>query len=503
MGASTKTYRGRTLEELVPQIRNELGDDAVIVARRESTVPGRIFSRRVLEIDAAPGPSRAAAVAAPQASSPPAPEPPRPAVPLPDFTAAPPPAVQEEEKVFPEPPAPAPEPVVEPAPTPPREPVVEIRPASPPPPPRREPEHTWRPPPVTPEPVVEREPEPVVEREPEPVVEREPEPVAEAAPPPPAAERPLPPAPEPFVRAEPAAFDRIMEGVAPSTGSVTPSSGQTVEFPALQPMRDVTPTRDFELTPEAIELRDALAARGLGVRLAEEAVAGALTQLMPFEGEAGLRPLVRRALARRIPVAPLRPGGKIVAFVGPGGAGKTRCAARLCASHARAGLQPVAAIALRADDGGAELERLLAPYGVPVHAVASAAEAANRISTLPQATLVVLDTAGVSPRDETERQALAGELREIGVGEVHLTVPATMGHEAARQLVDGMSGLGIHALALTHTDETDQIGTGICLAIDSGVPVSYLGTGQSVDVGLRPVMGEELAAALVPDRQTG
>jgi len=34
----TYTYRGRTLEELVPRIRQELGDDAVIVSRRETTV---------------------------------------------------------------------------------------------------------------------------------------------------------------------------------------------------------------------------------------------------------------------------------------------------------------------------------------------------------------------------------------------------------------------------------------------------------------------------------
>ncbi len=515
MGVSTKTYRGRTLEELVPQIRNELGDDAVIVARREATAAGRIFNRRILEIEAAPGPSRAAAVAAAQASAPPPPpEPPRPAVPLPDFTAAPTPAAQEEEKVFPEPPTPAPEPVAEPTPTPEREPVVEVRPASPPPP-SPEPERSWRPEPATPEPVVERQPEvePVFERrpEPEPVVERVPEPVAQApaapvaqAPPEPVREpEPARPAPDPIVRAEPATFDRIMESVAPSTGSITPSTGKTVEFPALQTLRDVTPTRDFELSPEAIELRDAIATRGLGVRLAEEVVAGALTQLLPFDGDTGLRPLVRRALARRIPVAPLRPGGKIVAFAGPGGAGKTLSVARLCVAHARAGLQPVAAITLRSDDSGAELERLLAPHGIPVHAVLTASEAVNRIGTLPEATLVVLDTPSVSARATAERQALAVELKEIGVDELHLTIPATIGHDAARELVERMEGLDVHALALTHSDETDQLGTVVGLAIDSGLPISYVGSGKAVETGLRPVMGEEIAEALVPDRQAG
>jgi flagellar biosynthesis GTPase FlhF len=198
-------------------------------------------------------------------------------------------------------------------------------------------------------------------------------------------------------------------------------------------------------------------------------------------------------------VQPLRgAGGRVVGFVGPGGAGKTRCVARLAAAHARHGALPVTVVALRSPDGGAELTRLLAPYGVPLHAVESGAEGAAKIAALRGEGLVILDTPGVSPRAEGELRALGSELRAIAPDELHLTVPATIGPDPARELVTGVRELGVSALALTHTDETEMLGTVVGLAIESGLPLSYLARGQAVEAGLRPASATELAAALAP-----
>jgi flagellar biosynthesis GTPase FlhF len=43
-----------------------------------------------------------------------------------------------------------------------------------------------------------------------------------------------------------------------------------------------------------------------------------------------------------------------------------------------------------------------------------------------------------------------------------------------------------------------MLGTVIGLAIDSGLPLSYLARGQAVEAGLRPASAAELAADLVP-----
>src|SRR3954471_16190271 len=55
--SETFTYRGRSLEELVPRIRQDLGDDAVIVSRRETTTGGvgGFFAKREIEVEVRPG----------------------------------------------------------------------------------------------------------------------------------------------------------------------------------------------------------------------------------------------------------------------------------------------------------------------------------------------------------------------------------------------------------------------------------------------------------------
>jgi flagellar biosynthesis GTPase FlhF len=53
----TKTYRGESLEELLPQIADDLGPDAVITRQRDGIVGGigGFFGKKVLEVEARPG----------------------------------------------------------------------------------------------------------------------------------------------------------------------------------------------------------------------------------------------------------------------------------------------------------------------------------------------------------------------------------------------------------------------------------------------------------------
>ncbi|MEA2340419.1 MAG: flagellar biosynthesis protein FlhF, partial [Solirubrobacteraceae bacterium] len=106
-------------------------------------------------------------------------------------------------------------------------------------------------------------------------------------------------------------------------------------------------------------------------------------------------------------------------------------------------------------------------------------------------------TPAVSPRADAELRTLAAELRALRADELHLTVSATMGAASARELVAGAEVLGVHAITLTHLDETDQLGTGVELAAESGLPLSYVSRGTGVEHGLRPASAEDLARALL------
>src|SRR4051812_36910633 len=52
--SDVKTFRGRSLEEVLPQIREELGPDAIVVRRREGLGGGvgGFFQRPYVEVDA-------------------------------------------------------------------------------------------------------------------------------------------------------------------------------------------------------------------------------------------------------------------------------------------------------------------------------------------------------------------------------------------------------------------------------------------------------------------
>jgi flagellar biosynthesis GTPase FlhF len=191
-------------------------------------------------------------------------------------------------------------------------------------------------------------------------------------------------------------------------------------------------------------------------------------------------------------------GARSIAFVGPGGSGKTLSAARLAAAYASGSDLPVVVIALRASDGGAELRDMLEPLGVGVRAADSGAEARAHMIGAVEHALVVVDTPAVSPHSTAEVAALADELRDLGVGEVHLTLPSTYSGPAARELAGLLEPLAPSQIALTHMDATTHVGALVDYAIREQRPISYVSQGTGVPGGLEPADPDKLAALLLP-----
>jgi flagellar biosynthesis GTPase FlhF len=248
--------------------------------------------------------------------------------------------------------------------------------------------------------------------------------------------------------------------------------------------------------PEAERVVHALRRAGITPAFAEQLVAEAADHGLPFadaEHAAALRPLVVRALARRLDVAPLG-GPGAVAVVGAGGSGKTAVVARLATAYAAAGRLPVAVIALKPKDGGAELARLLAPAGVPLSATDDVDGAAARIANLRRGALVLVDTPALPPRAGSERDALSADLGRLSLDEVHLALPAVLAGEVARDLLASARELGANRLAVTHADATARLGMALELAAEARTPVSYLADTAAV----RPAAAEDLAFALLP-----
>src|SRR3954447_21144357 len=101
----------------------------------------------------------------------------------------------------------------------------------------------------------------------------------------------------------------------------------------------------------------------------------------------------------------------------------------------RARRLPVAVIALRSKDSGAELARLLAPAGVPLWATDDVEGAAARIANLRRGALVLVDTPALPARARAARDAPPADLRRLGLDEFHLALPAVLAGEVARELL--------------------------------------------------------------------
>ncbi|HEV3002033.1 MAG TPA: hypothetical protein VGW75_14920 [Solirubrobacteraceae bacterium] len=448
---NTKTYRGRSLEELLPKVRAELGPDAVIVRQREGLTGGvgGFFQKRLVEIEAA-APNGAAArggaggVSVDVRDDSPA---------TPDFLAQ----LNEAQATVEAAdfiPLELPEVIDDdawsgwrdPAPAP------ELAPYVP------EPEGAWH-----------RNVD-VPGTEDERAWHRNVEVPGTA----PAGTAPALPA-------------------APTAAAGTAPAGSLPSAPAARPVPG-------PLSDEAARLRDALVARGVEAPLADEVVEETVTHLAPLRSGAKLRPLLVSALARRIPVKPLGGmAGRVVAFVGPGGSGKTHCAGRLAGAYASAERMPVACVSIAPRDAGAELALLLAPAGVPLHTVAGGAEGAERVAALRDRALVLVDTPAVSPRAKGQLRALRAELRALGADDVLLTLPATTSAGAAREIVDAGRRMGASGVVLTHADETQHIGPAVGVAMEAGLPLAYVGQAEA----LQPAAAEELAGALVGSSRAG
>ena len=249
---------------------------------------------------------------------------------------------------------------------------------------------------------------------------------------------------------------------------------------------------------EADRVAATLRRAGLSEAFSAAVLDEAMIHGLPFtdEGHTALRPLVARALARRLTVAPVS-GARAVAVVGAGGSGKTAVVARLALAYAAARRLPVAVIALRSKDSGAELARLLAPAGVPMWATDDVEGAAARIANLRRGALVLVDTHGLPAQMRTDpfvADALAADLRRLGLDEVHFALPATLAGEVAREMLAAARDLGADRIAVTHSDATARLGMPVELAVEAGLPISYLADSVTV----RPAAAEDLAFALLP-----
>jgi flagellar biosynthesis protein FlhF len=222
------------------------------------------------------------------------------------------------------------------------------------------------------------------------------------------------------------------------------------------------------------KIQEGLLTLGTSEQFAGELIDGAAVHIRPFAPRASLSQAVRSALTGRIPVAPPLPArGAAIVLVGPGGAGKTSCCAALLAAYRKGSALPASCATLIKGQANGELRMLLSPYVMRPTAI-DTTRAVRALRKTKSEGLLVIDTPPLSPGDRSGIRKLASLLAGLEPERIVVVLPTTLSAVAAGQLLEALAPLKANALALTHADDTDQIGMAIEAACKFGLAPEYV-----------------------------
>src|ERR1700681_1648860 len=302
---------------------------------------------------------------------------------------------------------------------------------------------------------------------------------------------------------------RVPPGAARSTASAPAPAPVRKPMPAatrsdaglgamqreLQDMRRMLETGLAGMTWSDKRLREPLRARVFeeltAIDIAPD-MAMALAALTPQRTSLDNRSLIPLALlVRHLPVVD-PPGrgasvsgvsGVIVAVVGPTGAGKTttiaKLAARWCMHH---GSQDLALVSTDGYRIGAreQLMTYARILGVPMYAANSGMELARTLERLKSKKLVLIDTAGMGPRDVRLTEQLASLQLGAARARVLLALPAQGEGHALEEIVQAFARVAPAACVITKVDEAASLGAVISTTLRHKLKIAYVCDGQRV-----------------------
>jgi flagellar biosynthesis protein FlhF len=244
-----------------------------------------------------------------------------------------------------------------------------------------------------------------------------------------------------------------------------------------------------------------LHAKGIEGSLAKELATGAARQAK--KGKAPLTDFLRARLAERLSVSGSLmqgPGRKLIACMGPTGAGKTTTLAKL-AARARLDLgRSVGVISLDTFRVGAveQWQRYAALMGIAFQ-VASDRSSFRRALGEISADIVLVDTAGRStPATSFVLPDCLNGVAEDMTRHALLVLPAWLRAVDVARVASLYEAPRVTEIVITKLDETLEVGGVLHAALPSDIPIAYLCNGPRVPEDIREASVEAVVDAVLP-----
>jgi len=274
------------------------------------------------------------------------------------------------------------------------------------------------------------------------------------------------------------------------------------------------PQQPEEARPQSLPQREEsmleLLARELRAEeLGPEGVELLMQQIRPAAEDGAeleeLRVLLAEALAGLVKCAGSlrmkKSGPRIIAVVGPTGVGKTTTIAKLAAMYA---LSRNASVAMVTTDNfrvGAieQLKTYAKIMDLPLEVAATSQELAKILARHADKDLILIDTAGRSPKDSERLDELKGYLEcQPGI-ETYLCMSATTRARELDEIIATFRVLPITRFLFTKLDESESYGCIVNTHLKHKLPLSYFTTGQKVPEDIEVATARKLAALVVKE----
>ncbi len=184
-----------------------------------------------------------------------------------------------------------------------------------------------------------------------------------------------------------------------------------------------------------------------------------------------------------------------VALIGPTGVGKTTTVAKLAATYKlrhgkRVGLITCDTYRIAAVD---QLRTYANIIGLPLKVVLTPTEMASACDALCDCDVILIDTAGRSPRDSGRIDELRAFISAARPHQTHLVLSTTSGEAALTEAASRFAPVGFDRVILTKLDEAVNFGVLVNVVRKVNSRLSFVTTGQEVPDHIEPGNAERFA----------